>query len=186
VGGDGVAQGPALRVGRGGLAGRAAQRCLLCTLRDVLALGEHGRDVGHDRVHRGPCGLRDRLGGLTGTDAGLDLTGTDAAAHLDLQLAETGGLTAHRRAEVGRDVEGELDALVIHQQQATTVGTDAGEGEVCLVRHVSSLVVCLGVRLPGAGVVLRLRRAYAGSAAGSGCGPGVWRCVDICCAFRPA
>ena len=66
---------------------------------DVLPLGEHRGGEPLDPVQRDAGDPADVLQGLARTDPRLDVTRTQCAFHLDLQLSEPGTVTTNRRPQ---------------------------------------------------------------------------------------
>jgi hypothetical protein len=116
-------------------------------LGDVPALGEHGHAVRHDPLDRDPGERGHAVRRVSGPDPGLDVTRTQGAVHLNLQLSESGAVSAQSCAQPLVCGGEELDAGVVDVHDLTPVAAEADEPEVA---HVpSNGCLSSSPRLPG-------------------------------------
>ena len=97
---------------------------------DVLTLSEDRAFVATYLLHAPAGAVGDLLGGGSGADQGLHVAGAHAAVDLDLELAQTGAVTADGRAQ--RLVEGHAKtvALGVGEQQMLPVLVDTDQSQV--------------------------------------------------------
>ena len=123
----------------------APDGALLGDAGDVLALGEH-RALEAAHLLDGPAGaVGDLLGRQPPADQGLHVARSQPALDLDLQLPQTGAVTAGRGPQ--RLVEGEPEpaAVGVREQEVLAVLVDADEAKVLHVGLPELLVVDMTV-----------------------------------------